>query len=402
MAWLMFLVRSSNGVTRMYTFTASNAAGILTLPECRAFSRFDVSFRQRWEPPSPRPANPCETPIPMPRIRDATLETVFYLYPSRAAAEAGRSVGGTGFFVGIESEAVPGNWFVLAVSNRHVVHRGGASVMRVNTEDGGVAFLEFEPHEWIDHPAGDDLAVIPMPGLRDDLRVTFNPINYLLTKEQVAELDIGPGDDVFMVGRFINHEGKSRNIPAVRFGNISAMPLEKVQQPSGFMQESFLVEMRSHAGFSGSPVHVYRPTRVTMEYPPGREKFPIFHDEAHGTWLLGVNWGYITDDWEITRKTRAARLATAEPPSAEYVQANTGMNGVVPAWKVLELVSDPRLEGAKMVAENQVRVTEQAARGGIAYSGAETKEDRENPNHREDFNRLVGAASKSKPKGGRT
>lgn len=343
----------------------------------------------------------------MPRIRDSALETVFYLYPSRAAAEAGERVGGTGFFLGVSSDAVPGNWFILAVSNKHVVQRAGASIMRVNTEDGGVDFLEFEPHEWIEHAGGDDLAVIPMPANRDHLRVTFNPAKDLLTKEQVAELDIGPGDDVFMVGRFINHEGKTRNVPAARFGNISVMPQEKVPQPTGFMQESFLVEMRSQAGYSGSPVHVYRPPRVSMIWPQTNAKFPMFRDEAHGTWLLGVNWGYITDDWEITRKSKTARPAAASP-RAEYVQANTGMNGVVPAWKLLELIDDPRLRGARMAAENQVKTVQGTVRGGVAFSGSggdqrETVPNPdENPDHREDFNRLVGAASKSKPKGDRT
>lgn len=302
----------------------------------------------------------------MPRIRDTTLETVFYLYPSRAAAETGERVGGTGFFVGIELQIVPGSWFVLAVSNRHVVHGGGASVMRVNNEHGGVAVLEFEPTDWIDHPDGDDLVVLPMPADRDDLRVTFNIERDFLTEKKAAEFDIGPGDDVFMVGRFINQEGRQRNLPAARFGNISVMPEEKIRQPAGYMQESFLVEMRSHAGYSGSPVHVYRAPRVSLEWPPDRSRSapPIIRDEAHGTWLLGVNWGYITDDWEITRRKRTSKLAGVdEASSAEFVRANTGMNGVVPAWKLLELIHDPRLEGARMAAENQARVSQPSTHG---------------------------------------
>ena len=344
----------------------------------------------------------------MPRIRDTTLETIFYLYPSLDAAKAGKRVGGTGFFVGIESESVPGNYFVMAVSNRHVVHSGGASVMRVNTEEGGVDFLEFEPHEWIGHPGGDDLAVIPMPADRQDLRVTFNIERDFLSKAKVAEFDIGPGDDVFMVGRFINHEGRQRNEPAARFGNIAMMPREKIRQPTGFMQESFLVEMRSHAGYSGSPVHVYRAPRVSLEWPPNRPSGwpPIIRDEAHGTWLLGVNWGYITADWGIERRKRPAAFAEADDtPSEEFVQANTGMSGVVPAWKLLELIYDQRLEGAKMAAEHQAQVNQRATRGGTEFASAapETKSESDaNPDHLEDFTRLVSVASKRKPKGDRT
>jgi len=380
---------------------------MLTLPECRAVSQFDVSFRKYWEPPPPRSAN-HELPDQMPRIRDTTLETVFYLYPSRAAAEAGERVGGTGFFVGIESQSVPGNWFVLAVSNRHVVHGGGASVMRVNTENGGVDFLEFEPTDWIDHPDGDDLVVIPMPADRLHLRVTFNITRDFLTKEKMVELDVGPGDDVFMVGRFINHEGRQRNVPAARFGNVSVMPQEKIRQPTGFMQESFLVEMRSHAGYSGSPVHIYRAPRVSLEWPPNRPRMapPIIHDEAHGTWLLGVNWGYITDDWEITRRKRATALgAVDQAPSAEFVQANTGMNGVVPAWRLLELIHDPRLEGAKMAAEHQAQVSENSARGGTAFASIPTASGSEPPTtegdeqHKERFMATLISAVQKRPQG---
>jgi hypothetical protein len=47
-----------------------------------------------------------------------------------------------------------------------------------------------------------------------------------------------------MVGRFINHEGKQRNLPALRYGNIAMMPLEPIiQQETGITQESFFVKI---------------------------------------------------------------------------------------------------------------------------------------------------------------
>lgn len=79
----------------------------------------------------------------------------------------------------------------------------------------------------------------------------------LLKRHEIDAFRVGPGDDVFVVGRFINSQGKLRNIPSVRFGNIAQMPLKPIEQGrvfGEFQQESFLVEARSISGFSGSPV----------------------------------------------------------------------------------------------------------------------------------------------------
>jgi hypothetical protein len=53
---------------------------------------------------------------------------------------------------------------------------------------------------------------------------------------------------VFMVGRVITHEGKQKNLPSARFGNITMMPVEPLRHMRGINQESFVVEMRSIGG----------------------------------------------------------------------------------------------------------------------------------------------------------
>jgi hypothetical protein len=82
--------------------------------------------------------------------------------------------------------------------------------------------------------------------------------------------DIGPGDDVFVVGRFINREGKQKNIPSVRFGNIAQMPGEPLFLDDGKELECFLIEGRSISGFSGSPVfiHISPEAPEFPEFPP--------------------------------------------------------------------------------------------------------------------------------------
>lgn len=53
---------------------------------------------------------------------------------------------------------------------------------------------------------------------------------------------------MFFLGRFVTHDGKQRNLPTVRFGNLATMPWEPVLTERGLRQESFLVEARSLSG----------------------------------------------------------------------------------------------------------------------------------------------------------
>jgi hypothetical protein len=64
---------------------------------------------------------------------------------------------------------------------------------------------------------------------------------------------IGIGNEVAFAGLFVNHHGKKRNEPIVRFGNICGIPSEPVSTKAGDI-EAYLVESRSVGGLSGSPV----------------------------------------------------------------------------------------------------------------------------------------------------
>jgi hypothetical protein len=148
--------------------------------------------------------------------------------------------------------------------------------------------------------------------LRSQERISAISENIFVTEEAVAGFDVGIGDDVFMIGRFLNHQGKTENRPAARFGSISMMPEPIYNSVTKRDQLSYAVEMRSRTGFSGSPVCFYRSPGTSL-----KELRP----EQHSAWgFLGVNWGYILDEGG----------------------ENTWLNGVVPAWKLLELFeTDP-------------------------------------------------------------
>jgi hypothetical protein len=62
---------------------------------------------------------------------------------------------------------------------------------------------------WSHHPDGDDLAVALLPGLDEyGPHVKCVESEMLITKADIDRYNIGPGDDVVMVGRFITHDGK--------------------------------------------------------------------------------------------------------------------------------------------------------------------------------------------------
>lgn len=80
-----------------------------------------------------------------------------------------------------------------------------------------------------------------------------------------------------------------------------------------------------------------------------------------------------------------------------YVESNTGMMGVIPAWKIWEVIDGDEMKAVRNAAEAQVKkasdqVTLDAASGGAAAPD-------ENPNHLEDFNRLVDVAVRKRPQG---
>jgi hypothetical protein len=270
----------------------------------------------------------------VPRIRDEFLDSVIYLYPDRSAAEAGEKIGGSGFLVGVQSKGLPQNfWFLYAVTNKHVIE-GGATTIRFTTRDGGTDVLETDERSWIHHPSGDDLSVCLVSFDPKMFKFHFIPRANFLTHEIIKSLNVGPGDEVFVVGRFINHEGKQQNRPTARFGFIGQMPFEPIVQDDGFKQDSFLIEVRSVGGYSGSPVFLH----VMPVIPDTFAARKIQPFGVYGEWLLGVEWGMLLN-WEPVRN-EFAKPVNLDNPRGMHVRVNTGMMGAVPVWKLADLLDN--------------------------------------------------------------
>jgi hypothetical protein len=317
----------------------------------------------------------------MPRINEDFLDSVIYLYRSEHEAKEGINIGGSGFLVSIPSQRVDGR-FVFAVTNRHVI--ANADVLRLNTKEGRMHVERAPREQWICSPT-DDLAVICID-LDDEFTHKTINVNAILTEEMAYKRRLGIGDNVFMVGRFINHEGKQQNAPLVRFGSIAQMPSEPIQtEICGKLHEqiSIVADIRSIGGYSGSPVFLNEFS--FLRRPGGGEP-------AKNNWLIGVDWGHI--------KMWSPVCGLNEEPIGigHQVNINSGMAGIVPAWKLLDLLMSDDMKKQIREAEDLHLSAKKSIAGAadIATSPAFSPATDENPTHREDFTRLVGAAARKR------
>jgi hypothetical protein len=269
---------------------------------------------------------------PLARIQDDMLNSVLYLYKSEAAAKAGDPSGGSGFLVGIDSAEHYPQQHVYAVTATHVI--AGCPVVRLTSSLGETLIHPFKDSDWIRHPDGHDIAICPLP-LPSRESVSAIPVEKLITKEVIELEGIGPGDDAFIIGRFIAYGGKKSNAPSVRFGNISMMPGEPVVNPkTGAKQECFLVESHTISGYSGSPVFVQiLPNTMRPIQHPAVPLLTLGHmAKDFKMWLLGIDHGHLPhfDDVVDARDKRH--------PDGWRVRSNSAMMAVIPAWKIKEIL----------------------------------------------------------------
>ncbi|HME23651.1 MAG TPA: trypsin-like peptidase domain-containing protein [Acetobacteraceae bacterium] len=277
----------------------------------------------------------------MPRIPPLLLQSSFYLYETRSDAENGEKIGGTGFFVGIQSDADASVHHTIAVTNWHVAVSGGASVIRVNKAGGGVDIFELEPSDWTFNPMSHDIAAVPIP-IGEGHNCTVLTTAMFLTKERATSLEIAPGENVFMVGRFVDHDGKETNVPAVRFGHISMIPGAPIKQSNGASMESYCIDMHSRGGFSGSPVYAYRTTsddlNATLKIPSRPQTFLV---------LLGISWGQFPELWQITPDGSVLQHSEQQDRyliPGKYIKGMSGITCVAPSCAILELLQHNRIQ----------------------------------------------------------
>jgi hypothetical protein len=203
-------------------------------------------------------------------------------------------------------------------------------------------------------------------------------------KERFRRKDIGAGNRTYTVGLFRFLHGDRRNQPFVFSGHIGLVPEDQRIPVKGWhdehagrvLVEAYLVEGEPLDGASGSPVFVRRTLGP----------IPVWPSNKLQCWVEGSIWllGLMSDAFQ------------AKPGQDYDVRAGgmipRGINVVVPASKIMEVMDHPELkkrrQAARDAAEQAKLPTKLSAR---AKTSSSVKEE-ENPQHREDFNRLLGAA----------
>lgn len=338
--------------------------------------------------------------VGMPRLPPKTLNAVGYLYHDVADAERGDDFGGTAFLVFISS-GLPNRGYFYAVTNWHVAVRGGASVLRINTRSGEPDIFPFGPEDWHFDPRYD-IAVVHVP--LDIGRHVFSAIpvpEAFVTKEHSERVKLSPGEDVFMVGRFIDHDGGPINRPAVRFGNISVMP-SPLEQPNGLMADAYCIDLHSRSGYSGSPVWVYRTPGYDLEEIAATElkDAKLLTAGTKYLALLGIHFAQFPEQWEIGKEP-PPKTESSVPliQTGQYVKGLSGMTCVLPAWYILEVLNMPKLKQERDEANARTRaeLVSSGQMPPVAESSVRADDDA-NPHHLEDFTRLVDVAARKKPK----
>ena len=273
------------------------------------------------------------------RVANDMLDSIVFFYGNEHDAENGRDPVGTGFCVWVADQDQSFT-HIYVVTNEHVI-RASAPLHFVRPTSpiaSNGSSLSLSEYDWLPHPDGDDIAVCY---LGCDVMVPFGALQAataLISREQVAERHAGIGDDCVMIGCFSPHSGTRTNLPVVRFGNISMMPVEAIWVAGrSHFQECFLVEMRSRNGFSGSPVYLL--PSLTLNATPS------FDPDRNET--LGICCGHLNEPRAIH---------WTDPHSGQAVEAevdeNSGMAMVIPGWKIRDFLFSDELIAIRKQAES--------------------------------------------------
>lgn len=321
---------------------------------------------------------------------NARRSVIFFGVPDH---DGGIKYAGTGFLC---AQSEDGLHFRYLVTARHVAkalegYAGTGFFIRANKQVGGGAQeISIDHIEWSYHPDETvDLAATPF-GFPP---MTFDHIFYDLDNnvfDYRIPLQVVCGDAVSLVGLFRLHYGKQRNVPIVHSGHVATLPdpNEMVPVRDRITKkinacEVYLVEAQTLEGLSGSPVFTHAPVELTsIDVADQPEKM---HPKAFGpVRLLGI----YTGAWDGEPGT----ILASDRSLSGSLRVPVGVGTVVPGTKLLELLrDDPKM---KILRENSKHrhAEERAATTDSAIPNAQASD--ENPKHREDFNSLLGAATR--------
>jgi hypothetical protein len=178
-----------------------------------------------------------------------------------------------------------------------------------------------------------------------------------------------------ITGLFRSHYGQQRNIPIIRTGNIAMMIGEKVKTNHCGYTDAYLVEARSIAGLSGSPVFINTDSRTG---------YPAL---GHHTYLLGLMHGH----FDVQNLKDDVVIDTDDEKTQGI---NTGIGVVIPVEKILETLYQPELIRMRKEAISKDRKKNGATADVDDSEPVAPAATDANPKHREDFSGLLEKAAK--------
>jgi hypothetical protein len=277
------------------------------------------------------------------------------------------------------------------VTARHVATKLGTDpfVVRINKYKREAQLIDADQVQW-HYPADPlvDLAVTQV-NFGDPL---YFPDSAIYSKERHV---IDVGDFCYTVGLFHFIAGHTRNLPFVFTGHIALMPPVGEKIPVGNENggvdyvEGYLIENSAIKGVSGAPVFVRQSTALKM----GGKSLNVLAGTTN-LFLMGVY--------------QAAWFSPPDPTLRQEIGASPstlvplGFGVVVPVHKLVELLETQEL--IEMRAKSPKVEIVPATPAGLSSSeeGLKTGDSDANPNHLEDFKRLVDVAARKRPQGDQT
>ena len=232
---------------------------------------------------------------------------------------------GTGFLVAIPCGK---HHFSFVATADHVVKMvAGDNVwVRLNRNDGGCSTVKLAKNNGV-FDYQNDIALLPAiidVSIFDQKLIQLHRSDYEKGKKEIWDPDVG--DEVATVGLYSTHHGQSKNLPVVRIGHIALMPGEEVYSHRGYVR-AYLIEIKSIAGLSGSPVYVNIP-------PVKNENGNLMFNHSSTALPLGMLTGYhivtSTEDQIAVPQHQGDPVGADERDSLD--QRNTGFAVVVP-WE---------------------------------------------------------------------
>jgi hypothetical protein len=366
-------------------------------------------------------------PYGMPRFRADLERSSFYLYRRNPKTNAVEGPCGSGILIEWPSEQNLFPPHLYAVTAYHVAVADGASIMRINTmPDGDPAkfssrTIELEPEDWKFIPGGDDVAAVDItdkfiPG-HDWVRAATD-IDFV-TYDFIHQKKVGLGEDGFMLGLFTSHPGTEYNLPATRFGNIARIADTKhpIVQGHKIAHPSHVFDIHSRPGYSGSPVFIYRTPANALTGIDKKGNWNLDTTNNLFLALLGIHSGQFNERVKVKKAPKKSSTKAEGQEGSEIIGVSeldgdtiqegdnlliqSSMTIVVPAWAIESLLNLPEFKEQRTMRDRKIADDDSAPKVEPESAAAESSppSNDANPNHREDFTRLVSeAVRKREPK----